>query len=440
MADFELVRIANSTQTAEWWKEHNPVLYAGEIGFEIDTGLKKTGRGEGVHWNDIPYDINILPGKGKFSNQVISDPTSVKNNSFSFKDKNPIAISLRPELNGNIEYGAIGDYSAVFGGKASAQGKRSFAEGTTTIAIGAYSHAEGDNCVTLGDDSHAEGYRNTTQGNSSHVEGANNLTIGVSSHAEGAENVAEGDASHAEGGQTHSEGIYSHAEGVATHAQAKASHTEGENTSAGGQGAHAEGIGTKADGMYQHVQGKFNIVDVNKAHIVGGGESVGNPRNIHTLDWDGNAIYAGDVFANDNKKLATEEWVKSDASGKLDAKGWTNRNGRLAKEGIDENGWTTNQVIGIDETGISLQGWAGTLHYTSYGITGTVDSSYTGPFEVTDNHIVVNDKEFQYPSKSGTLLVDADFDTSNASSTGTNVVIYENGQFKAIQIAIGGTY
>ena len=48
-----------------------------------------------------------------------------------------------------------------------------------------------------------------------------------------------------------------------------------------------------------HVQGKYNVEDTeNKyAHIVGGGE-YGNPKNIHTLDWEGNSEFAGDVKAN----------------------------------------------------------------------------------------------------------------------------------------------
>lgn len=59
--------------------------------------------------------------------------------------------------NGVAVYGAVGDYSAAFGGKCSAVGKRSLAEGTTVIAVGDYSHVEGNNCVTLGHNAHAEG-------------------------------------------------------------------------------------------------------------------------------------------------------------------------------------------------------------------------------------------------------------------------------------------
>lgn len=52
------------------------------------------------------------------------------------------------------------------------------------------------------------------------------------------------------------------------------------------------------------MQGKYNVEDTNKkyAHIVGGGTSENKRKNIHTLDWDGNAEYAGDVSATVNGK------------------------------------------------------------------------------------------------------------------------------------------
>lgn len=79
--------------------------------------------------------------------------------------------------------------------------------------------------------------------------------------------------------------------------------------SAKGKGSHTEGLGTTASGDYSHVQGKFNIEDTeNKyAHIIGNGTKgeydAANNRfiehcsNAHTVDWDGNAWYAGSVEA-----------------------------------------------------------------------------------------------------------------------------------------------
>lgn len=85
---------------------------------------------------------------------------------------------------------------------------------------------------------------------------------------------------------------------------------------ANGEYSLAEGFNTIAEGYASHVQGQYNIKDnENKyAHIVGGGIDDLNRKNIHTVDWNGNAWYAGDVYIggflqNDSKKLATEEYV-----------------------------------------------------------------------------------------------------------------------------------
>ena len=90
-------------------------------------------------------------------------------------------------------------------------------------------------------------------------------------------------------------GVGSNAIGMAVMASGNYSHAEGDNTIASGNLSHAEGTYTKASSQYQHVQGKYNIEDkANKyAHIVGNGASDSNRSNAHTLDWQGNAWYAG---------------------------------------------------------------------------------------------------------------------------------------------------
>lgn len=85
--------------------------------------------------------------------------------------------------------------------------------------------------------------------------------------------------------------------GYDVEASGQYSFAEGELTKATGRGSHAEGGGTIASGKYQHVQGKYNVEDADGkyAHIVGGGTDANNRKNIHTVDWDGNAEYRGDV-------------------------------------------------------------------------------------------------------------------------------------------------
>ena len=93
------------------------------------------------------------------------------------------------------------------------------------------------------------------------------------------------------------------------------------HSTANGQLSVAEGCGTIATGDNQHAQGKYNIEDANDtyAHIVGGGTNNNNRANIHTLDWDGNAVYAGKVTVgtqptNDND-LATKKYVDDNSGG-----------------------------------------------------------------------------------------------------------------------------
>lgn len=90
-------------------------------------------------------------------------------------------------------------------------------------------------------------------------------------------------------------GVCAHAEGFGTVANGEESHAEGYFTCANGFASHAEGSKTIASGECQHVEGYCNIEDTeNKyAHIVGNGQSDGRRSNAYTLDWDGNAWFAG---------------------------------------------------------------------------------------------------------------------------------------------------
>lgn len=120
------------------------------------------------------------------------------------------------------------------------------------------------------------------------------------------------------GSYTTASGENSHAEGYGTKALGERSHAEGSNTEASGNYSHAEGYYTIASGEKQHVQGKNNIADTTSAHIVGNGAAEDSKSNAHTLDWSGNAWFAGDVYTGStsgtnkddgSKKLATEEFV-----------------------------------------------------------------------------------------------------------------------------------
>lgn len=97
-------------------------------------------------------------------------------------------------------------------------------------------------------------------------------------------------------------GVYANEAGVDAHA-------EGYQTKALGQASHTSGQGTIASGVGQYVFGTYNIEDTSAStvelnptrgkrkyvHIVGNGINEDSRSNAHTLDWSGNAWFAGDV-------------------------------------------------------------------------------------------------------------------------------------------------
>lgn len=148
--------------------------------------------------------------------------------------------------------------------------------------------------------------------------------IGTYATAEGYNNKASGSSSHAEGSWTEAKDSWAHAEGYLSQANGAASHAEGYGSIADGVRSHAEGWYAHAVSKYQHVQGKHNIPDYmynedgsikydangkpiiaeKYAHIIGNGTSYKDKKtgeivevksNAHTLDWDGNAWFAGDI-------------------------------------------------------------------------------------------------------------------------------------------------
>ena len=139
-----------------------------------------------------------------------------------------------------------------------------------------------------------------------------NKAYGYVSHAEGrfTEAGVEGEelyGCHAEGWDTRARGDASHAEGYGSHALGHATHAEGSLTTAFGNFSHAEGWDTIASGRSQHTQGEFSILDPDAnpdnpdkrgkyAHIVGNGTDDERRSNAHTLDWSGNAWFAGNVY------------------------------------------------------------------------------------------------------------------------------------------------
>lgn len=219
-----------------------------------------------------------------------------------------------------------GNYSVATGHTTQAIGSCSRADGYLTQALGNYSHAEGLRTMATAQRTHAEGTDTIAAGTNAHAEGEATQANHTNAHAEGSKTIAGGKNSHAEGDQTQAKGSSSHAEGQYSVASGTFSHAEGYNTQAIGKQSHAAGFRTIAVSDSQQAWGKYNLEDyvrddsgaivpdengnpvvANKyAHIVGGGTSNSARANIHTLDWNGNAFYKGDITVRGNEVVASK--------------------------------------------------------------------------------------------------------------------------------------
>lgn len=189
-------------------------------------------------------------------------------------------------------------------------GQWSIVEGSTNIATGRACHVEGAQNQAINDGCHVEGVSCIASGFWSHAEGEMTRVTSYASHAEGSYTkmpdgttrygTASGYASHIEGGGCYAQGSCSHAEGLATTAKGGYSHTEGRFTIAGSSNQHVEGVANIEDTAGDYI------------HIAGNG-SFEKRSNAYTLDWDGNAWYAGKIYVGGTGQTdGVEVMTKSD--------------------------------------------------------------------------------------------------------------------------------
>lgn len=203
--------------------------------------------------------------------------------------------------------------SVALGYQTTTNGLASLAEGYQTKTLGQAAHAEGQYTIALGMCSHAEGQGSDVptqanyigaRGSYSHSEGFRTCAAGTASHAEGygspdSQLGAYGNYSHTEGSSCHASAENAHAEGAGCRATGNQAHAEGLNNYAASANSHVEGIGNQVavtSNTETHIQGRYAVPDQNGeyAHIVGNGTSSAQ-SNAHTIDWSGNAWFAGDI-------------------------------------------------------------------------------------------------------------------------------------------------
>lgn len=148
-------------------------------------------------------------------------------------------------------------------------------EGDGSIcSIGAFKET-GNDALAFGSESKASGYASFTLGYICYAEGGYSFAMGQSSYAAG---------------------IHSFAFGSSANAYGDHSFAKGNGAYANGDYSHAEGREVTASGNHQFVFGKYNIEDTeNKYSLIVGNGDFSNRSNAHTLDWEGNAWFAGTV-------------------------------------------------------------------------------------------------------------------------------------------------
>lgn len=208
---------------------------------------------------------------------------------------------VNPEGSGTFSFGRLsgsttGTRSIVLGSDATASGKDS-------AAIGRKAKAEADYATAIG-------YGNTASG-------GNSVVIGVNSTASAGNSIVIGSGSTA----SNQNGV---AIGANVSASGSSSLATGYGTEAAGYMSTAMGYANQATSGAQMVFGSLNIPDTNDAGpedrtenilIVGNGlygASTETRSNAMTLDWDGSAWFAGDVYVG-----STSGTNKDDGSKKL---------------------------------------------------------------------------------------------------------------------------
>ncbi len=242
---------------------------------------------------EVPIPDTLLEGNGASHDYVIYAFIYVED-AISGKTEHKIAMNVRarpkPEAHSTAEEGELfrQAIAAVSESADRAESARDLAEGSARTAQGSAEAAEQAKNEAV---KAAESIKNTkVPTKTSELENDSHFLTADTEISWGRKaDTTIGKRSVALGANVEASGVNSHAEGLISIAK--------------GNGSHAEGFGTVASAKYQHVQGKYNVEDTEGryAHIVGGGNDA-ERRNIHTLDWEGNAEYAGDVIATVNGK------------------------------------------------------------------------------------------------------------------------------------------
>lgn len=314
-----------STFISEYNLQKNVDYYftiVGQWGNMVNFGTTKSG-------SDLGYQKFKWNSDGTITVSSTGTYTGVKISSFYNSSGNYIAFRLvdaSAGTEGLVPAPGLNDNNKFLCSDGKWKNNSPVSIGNNEIFNDSTTHSYLDNSGN--NNNHIEGQKNTSTATSSqanHIEGFNNNFSGsyaYANHIEGRNNTVSGGTQgvHVEGGYHQVEANYGHAEGngnkiltsSATHA-----HVEGSENTANKQDTHVEGSHNIASSAYQHVQGKYNIEDANGtyADIVGNGNSSAR-SNAYTLDWSGNATYAGTITSASGADYAEYfEWADGNPEG-----------------------------------------------------------------------------------------------------------------------------
>lgn len=202
--------------------------------------------------------------------------------------------------------------------------------GLSCEASGYGSVAVGYNTTSSNTGSFSSGYQTTSSGQASITAGYLSTASGTTSAAIGQEVTASATAAVAMGRETTASGAASTALGRGTTASASQALAAGRDTKAEAVAATALGYGTDATGARSLVAGAYNELDANEVDtthgagtrkylmIIGNGTADTARSNAATLDWDGNAVFAGKATVGAaptaDMDVATKKYVDDNSS------------------------------------------------------------------------------------------------------------------------------
>lgn len=356
---------------------------------------------------------------------------------------------------------ASGSKSHAEGSYSRATGRVSHAEGGITEASGYYAHSENYKTRAIGESSHAEGYMSHASGNYSHSENDNTKANGIGSHAEGYATEANAEYSHAEGHSSKAYGRYSYAGGLATISTGAHSHVRGTRNIADTELQSRylgslkcslnnlktfplsanETYNTNDVVLYNNIYWRYKLGNDTTTNIIPGEDSTvwadisdyrgkyleivgngvdGSPSNAYTLDWDGNAWFAGDVAVGaDSDVLATQNFVNCQISAIPSKQGTVNtalvsndvENNKAAGSYSYANGYNTevngnysyasgtnNQAVGSCQTVIGAYNEIDTIIQTRSSSTGDFISATYDVSKATtyDPHVTYSSGSIVY--------------------------------------------